>query len=42
MSCYPKLIEACELLNIEFNEYEAHNSDYDTLKCFEVFVKTIN
>jgi len=38
----PKLIEACELLGIEFDEDEAHSSDYDTLKCFEVFTKTIN
>jgi len=38
----PKLIEACELLNIDFDEDEAHSSDYDTLKCFEVFVKTID
>ena len=38
----PKLIEACELLSIEFDDNEAHSSDYDTLKCFEVFVKTID
>lgn len=37
----PKLIEACELLKIEFDENEAHSSDYDTLKCFEVFIKSI-
>jgi len=37
----PKLIEACELLNIEFDENKAHNSDYDTLKCFEVFIKSM-
>ncbi|MFK5975890.1 MAG: 3'-5' exonuclease [Sulfurovum sp.] len=37
----PKLIEACKLYNIKFDEYNAHSSDYDTLKCFEVFVKTI-
>jgi len=38
----PKLIEACKLLGIEFDEDEAHSSDYDTLKCFEVFIKTID
>jgi len=38
----PKLIEACGLLNIDFDEDEAHSSDYDTLKCFEVFIKTID
>jgi len=37
----PKLIEACKSLGIEFDETKAHNSDYDTLKCFEVFIKTI-
>ena len=38
----PKLIEACKLLGIEFDENKAHSSDYDTLKCYEVFLKTIN
>ena len=37
----PKLVEACELLGIKFDENEAHSSDYDTLKCYEVFLKTI-
>jgi len=38
----PKLLEACTLFDIDFNEDDAHSSDYDTLKCFEVFVKTIS
>jgi DNA polymerase III alpha subunit (gram-positive type) len=37
----PKLIEACEIYGIEFDESEAHSSDYDTLKAYELFVKTM-
>ena len=37
----PKLKEACEIYGIDFDEFKAHNSDYDTLKCFEVFLKSI-
>ena len=37
----PKLIEACNIYNIDFDESDAHSSDYDTLKCFEVFTKTM-
>jgi len=37
----PKLIEACEIYKIEFDEYQAHSSDYDTLKTYELFVNTM-
>lgn len=33
----PKLSEACKAYGIEFNNNEAHSSDYDTLKCYELF-----
>ena len=39
---FPSLGEACKAYGIEFSNDEAHSSDYDTLKCFEVFVKTID
>ena len=37
----PKLIEACEKHGIEFDENEAHDSSYDTLKAFELYRKTV-
>ncbi len=37
----PKLIEACEIYGIEFDESDAHSSDYDTLKAYELFIKTM-
>lgn len=37
----PKLSEACTAYGIEFCENEAHSSDYDTLKAYELFVATI-
>lgn len=37
----PKLSEACKAYGIEFSNSKAHSSDYDTLKAYEVFVKTI-
>jgi len=37
----PSLIEACKNYGIEFDEGEAHRSDYDTLKAYELFVKTM-
>jgi len=37
----PKLSEACKAYGIEFDSNEAHSSDYDTLKAYELFVATI-
>ena len=37
----PKLTEACEKYSINFDMSKAHSSDYDTLKCYEVFIKTM-
>jgi len=37
----PKLAEACEKRGIEFDESEAHDSNYDTLKAFELYRKTV-
>ena len=37
----PSLKETCDAYNIDFDSSNAHASDYDTLKCFEVYVKTI-
>ena len=33
----PKLYEACNAYDIEFDNSKAHASDYDTLKCYELF-----
>ena len=38
---YPKLSEACKAYGIEFSDINAHNSDYDTLKTYELFVATM-
>lgn len=37
----PSLVNACKIYSIEFDESEAHSSDYDTLKCYELFIKTM-
>jgi len=38
---YPSLNEACKAYGIDFSNSEAHSSDYDTLKAYELFVATI-
>ena len=38
---YPKLSEACQAYGIDFDNEEAHSSDYDTLKAYELFIETI-
>jgi len=38
---YPRLSEACRAYDIEFSEDQAHASDYDTLKAYELFVAII-
>jgi DNA polymerase III alpha subunit (gram-positive type) len=37
----PKLSEACKIYGIYFNNSYAHSSEYDTLKAYEVFLKTM-
>lgn len=37
---WPKLYEACGKYNIEFDESKAHNSFYDAMKTYELYVKT--
>ena len=37
----PKLVEACRAYSIEFDESEAHSSYYDTLKTYELYIKTM-
>jgi hypothetical protein len=37
----PKLSEACKIYGIDFNNSYAHSSEYDTLKAYEVFLKTM-
>ena len=37
----PKLSEACNAHGIAFDNDEAHSSDYDTLKAYELFLATI-
>jgi len=38
---YPKLSEACQAYGIDFDDEEAHSSDYDTQKAYEFFIETI-
>lgn len=38
---YPSLSKSCKAYNIEFDENEAHSSDYDTQKAYELFIATI-
>lgn len=38
---YPSLKEACNAYGIAFDIKEAHSSDYDTLKAYELFMDTI-
>lgn len=35
------LSKACKIYEIDFNESDAHGSDYDTLKVYELFVETM-
>lgn len=38
---YPSLSEACKAYGINFDDNEAHSSEYDTLKAYELFVATM-
>ena len=38
---YPSLNEACKAYGIDFSNSEAHSSDYDALKAYELFMATM-